>query len=119
MPTFMTIDIDSTANRIATALSFITEGRAVGFPGFSLAVCDGMLRMDVDYPHTKPDDSVAERLIADALRNFDSAIASRPEYRATLSTLPRSIALAYSDGKADVEVAKIVDGKVVWHSSRT
>lgn len=119
MPAWMHIDNDSTADRYALALSFITEGRAVAFPGFSLALCDDALRIDVDYSGTEPDDSTAEHLITSALHNFESLLASESEYRSVLSGYPRRVALVWSNGKADVEAATIVAGTIVWHRSDT
>ena len=116
MPAFIRIDNESTADRYFVALSFIIEGRAVAFPGFCLALCDGTLRLDVDYFGHVPDDVNAEHLITCALDNFEALLATKSEYRAALSSYPRNVALVWSDAKSDVEVAKVVGTKIVWHS---
>lgn len=115
----MMIDDDSTPDRLAAALSFITQGRAVGCPGFSICVCDGTLRIDVEYPADAPNDDLGKRLIASALRNVDRLLDTEPAYHTALSPLPRNVALVWSNGKGEVEIAKVVSGKLAWHSSGT
>jgi hypothetical protein len=115
MPVWMTIDNDSTPDRVTTALSFVTNGRAVAFPGFSLAVADDTLRVDVDYPTPEQrDDALARRLIDAANRNLDSLFEAHPEHSARLSALPRAVAIVYSYGTGDVEIAKLHAGRLIW-----
>jgi len=115
MPAWMTIDNDSTPDRLAVALSYIKEGRSVSFPGFSLAICDGLLHVDIDNSSMVPDDEAARRSIAFGLNNLDSLLSSHRSYHTALSTLPRRVALTWSNGMGDVEVAKVVAEQVLWN----
>ena len=119
MPAWMTIDNDSTPDRLATALELILEGRAVACPGFSLAVSEGALRIDVEYSYDAPSDEEAHRLVATAIHNVDRLLVAEPTFHSALSPFPRQIALVWADGKAEVEIAKIGPDGVVWHKPRT
>jgi hypothetical protein len=110
------VNIDAaTSDRLATALSFIIDGRAVGFPGFVLVVSDRVLRIDVEYPSLEPNETEGQELVSRALLSIDHLIQSESAYAAALSHLPRQIALIYTDGKGDVEVARLSGGKIMWH----
>lgn len=118
MPSFLQIDDDASPDRIALALTLILSSKAVSFPGFALTVLDGVLHIDVDYPDLGPDDDRAHALVARALLNTDSLLTSEPTYAAALSGLPRQIALVWSNGKGEVEIAAFRDGALAWHVSR-
>lgn len=117
MPTWMTIDNNSTPARLAAVLSLIVEGRAVRCPSFSLAVHDGTLRIDVDYPVSARDDTLAARLVSVANRDLDLLLASQAEWEASLSARPRRIALIQSNGNGEVEIAYVQHGHIAWHAT--
>ncbi|HYV39079.1 MAG TPA: hypothetical protein VE988_25560 [Gemmataceae bacterium] len=108
------LTVDAACDRVITALSFIIEGRAVGFPGFGLAVSDGVFRIDVEYPSHVPNDDLGQEVVNRAIQSVDKLIETESAYAAALSHLPRRIALVYSDKMGEVEVARVSKGAITW-----
>jgi hypothetical protein len=114
MPTFMELG-EPTPSRLAAALAFIVEGRAVGFGGYSLAVIDGVLRVDVNYQFQEARDDLAIGAIGEALRDVQSLLERDASYKGALAGLFRRMSLVRSCGTSDVEIAEFTNDQLIWH----
>jgi hypothetical protein len=112
-PVYMQLG-EPTPARLELALSLVLAGRGVDSGGFSLAVADGVLRVDVDYSWTKRNDSFAMADVRYARSRLDNLLAENEKYRNVLGGLPCRFALVYSYGMGDVEVGEIVGDAVKW-----
>jgi hypothetical protein len=113
MPAYIQIG-DPTPGRLKAAVSFIIEGKAVDFDGFSLAVVDGVLHVCAEYSNTVRDDARGIALIEDAQARLNQLLEIAPEFGRQLSGFPRHYSLIHSYGTGDVEVAQLSDGSLHW-----
>jgi hypothetical protein len=105
---------DPSPDRLATALSFIAEGKSVGFGDFSLALMENVLLVGCDYPETSQDDVQGLAAIDRTKSQLDSLFASFPIFEQALSVLPRRYSLVRSYGTGDVEVGWLTEDGLRW-----
>ena len=116
MPAYLNLGATSSPDLFDVALQLICEGKAVSFPGFSLTIWNGEVRMDVDYPHDGSDDILASMYVERAMRDFSGLLVNFPAYAAAFAGKPHRVFLTHAYGMGEVEVGEYIDGRTNWRS---
>jgi hypothetical protein len=108
---------EPTPGRLRAALEFIQEGRCVDFHGVGLALASkGNLSVFIPYSGVVGTHDQERALcdIRDAETRIDELLSIAPDIANMVSASRRTYFLIYSDGKTEVEVARLTQGGLRW-----
>jgi len=109
--------LEPNTQRFEVALELLREGKAFTYNGVSFWIApDGSLRVSIDTSWRI--ENTTEQTAFSDLRRAQEVLAHLAResvaFKSIIDGRPQSLSLSYDCGKRGVELARLVDGKLVW-----